>query len=99
MQAEKQVLIQVPHPCDDFIAPYVAMDLFIKTDAFGFMINGAGREVKWNQEGTYSNSKSISDPSRYEHTIFQKFQETITAPLFNQNQNIPMVLQSIALII
>ena len=89
--SREQVLIQVPHPCDDFIAPYVAMNLFIKTDALGFMINGAGREVKWNQEGTYSNSKSISDPSRYEHTIFQKFQETITAPLFNQNPNIPMV--------
>ena len=44
------------------LPPYVAMDLFIKTDALGFMINGAGREVKWNQEGTYSNSKSISDP-------------------------------------
>ena len=42
----EQVLIQVPHPCDDFIAPYVAMDLFLEIEAFGFMIHGAGREVE-----------------------------------------------------
>ena len=47
----EQILIQVPHPCDDFIAPYIALDLFFETDAFGFMIAGAGREVAWNQIG------------------------------------------------
>ncbi len=87
----EQVLIQVPHPCDDFIAPYVAMDLFIEVDALGFMINGAGREVQWSEEGNYSNNKSISDPSRYEHTIFQKFQEITTTPLMNLNPHSPIV--------
>ena len=87
----EQVLIQVPHPCDDFIAPYVAMDLFLEIEAFGFMIHGAGREVEWTQVGDYSNSKSLSDPSRYQHTVFQKFQETLTPPLFDINPHWPIV--------
>jgi len=89
--SREQVLIQVPHPCDDFIAPYVAMDLFLEIDAFGFMINGAGREVEWSEEGTYTNSKSHSDPSRYEYTIFQKFQEAVTEPLINTQPHWPLV--------
>ena len=87
----EQVLIQVPHPCDDFIAPYVALDLFLEIDAFGFMINGAGREVAWSEEGTFTNSKSHSDPSRYEHTVFQKFQEAVTEPLVNVQPHWPLV--------
>ena len=87
----EQVLIQVPHPCDDFIAPYLAIEIFNATDAFGFMINGAGREVAWNEIGSYSNGKSISDPSRYPHTIFQKFQEAVTTPLIGNNPHWPLV--------
>ena len=91
-EAEReQVLIQVPHPCDDFIAPYIAMDLFLEIDAFGFMINGAGREVEWSEDGDYTNSKSHSDPSRYEHTVFQKFQKAVTEPLFNLDPHEPIV--------
>ena len=89
--SREQVLIQVPHPCDDFIAPYIAMDLFLEIDAFGFMINGTGREVEWSEEGTYTNSKSHSDPSRYEYTIFQKFQEAVTEPLINAQPHWPLV--------
>ena len=87
----EQILIQVPHPCDDFIAPYVALDIFLKTDSFGFMIAGAGREVAWSEIGDYSNSKSISDPSRYPHTVFQKFQDAITEPLVGINPHWPLV--------
>ncbi|SVA60438.1 uncharacterized protein METZ01_LOCUS113292, partial [marine metagenome] len=87
----EQVLIQVPHPCDDFIAPYLAIEIFNAMDAFGFMINGAGREVAWNEIGSYSNGKSISDPSRYPHTIFQKFQEAVTMPLIGNNPHWPLV--------
>ncbi len=87
----EQVIIQVPHPCDDFIAPYVAMDLFLEIDAFSFMINGAGREVAWTEEGTYTNSKSLSDPSRYKHTLFQKFHEIVTEPLINIQPHWPLV--------
>ena len=89
--SREQVLIQVPHPCDDFIAPYIAMDLFLEIDAFGFMINGTGREVEWSEDGTYTNSKSLSDPSRYQYTIFQKFQEAVTEPLINTQPHWPLV--------
>jgi len=89
--SREQILIQVPHPCDDFTAPYIAMDLFLEIDAFGFMINGAGREVVWNEVGSYSNSKSLSDPSRNEHTVFQKFQEIVTDPLIGENPHWPLV--------
>ena len=87
-----QVIIQVPHPCDDFIAPYIAIDIFQQTSAYGFMINGAGREVEWSEVGDYSNSKSYSDPSRYPSSVFQKFQEVITGPLIGANPHSPMVL-------
>ena len=87
----EQILIQVPHPCDDFIAPYIALNMFLQTDAFGFMIAGAGREVAWNEVGSYSNSKSISDPSRYPHTVFQKFQDAVTEPLIGMHPHWPLV--------
>ena len=87
----EQILIQVPHPCDDFIAPYIALDLFLKSDSFGFMIAGAGREFSWNEIGNYSNSKSTSDPSRYPYTVFQKFQDAITNPLVGINPHWPLV--------
>lgn len=87
----EQVIIQVPHPCDDFIAPYIAIDIFLKTNAFAFMINGAGREVLWTGIGNYSNSKSLSDPSRYPNTIFQKFQEAAVHPLVGINPHWPLV--------
>ena len=87
----EQILIQVPHPCDDFIAPYIALDLFLKSDSFGFMIAGAGREFSWSEIGNYSNSKSTSDPSRYPHTVFQKFQDAITDPLVGVNPHWPLV--------
>ena len=91
LATKKQVIIQVPHPCDDFIAPYIALDIFIQTDALAFMINSTGREVIWSQDGNYLNSKSQSDPSRYAFTVFQKFQETITEPLFNSEPHSPLV--------
>ena len=87
----EQVIIQVPHPCDDFIAPYVALDLFLQVDSYAFMINGAGREVLWTGVGNFSNSKSLSDPSRYPHTVFQKFQENVTGPLINTYPHHPLV--------
>ena len=87
----KQVIIQVPHPCDDFIAPYVALDIFLEVDSYAFMINGAGREVLWTGVGSFSNSKSLSDPSRYPYTVFQKFQENVTGPLINSDPHSPLV--------
>ena len=86
----EQVFIQVPHPCDDFIAPYIAINIFIQTNAYGFMIASASRETEWNEIGNYSNSKSISDPSRYPHTVFQKFQESAIHPLIENNPHWPI---------
>ena len=87
-----QVIIQVPHPCDDFIAPYLALNIFIQTNSYAFMISSVGREVLWSEEGPYSNNKSYSDPSRYPFSIFQKFQEKVTNPLFNHEPHSPLVL-------
>ena len=88
----EQVIVQVPHPCDDFIAPYVAIEIFLQTNAYAFMINGAGREVLWTEEDNYSNNKSLSDPSRYPHTIFQKFHEAVAHPLIGSVAHSPLVL-------
>ena len=67
------------------------MDLYIQTDAFGFMIASASRESEWNEIGNYSNSKSISDPSRYPHTVFQIFQESATESLVQTEPHWPLI--------
>jgi len=69
--ATQPVIITVPHPNDDFITPAMAYQCFKDWDAMFFLINGAGREVKWTEQGTYTNSKSLSDPSRNEDHPFQ----------------------------
>jgi hypothetical protein len=58
------VIITVPHPNDDYIAPPLAWKVFTQYNARYLFINGAGREVMWNNEGSYNNSKTLSDPSR-----------------------------------
>ena len=88
---KEQVIIQVPHPSDDFIAPYIAMDLYLELDAFAFMISGVSREKLWTEVGSYSNSKSLSDPSRYQNTVFQEFHETAVNPLLNVEKHSPIV--------
>jgi hypothetical protein len=58
-----QLIIEVPHPNDDYTAPYIALSAFEILDAGLLMINGAGREVL-HSGGVYTNSRSLSDPSR-----------------------------------
>jgi len=60
----RPTIVTVPHPCDDFPTPYIGYEAFKLWDAKFLLINGAGREVKWTQSGTYTNSKSLSDPTR-----------------------------------
>ncbi|MCF7793804.1 MAG: T9SS type A sorting domain-containing protein [Candidatus Cloacimonetes bacterium] len=73
--ASNPIIITVPHPNDDFIVPPMASEAFVKWDAKFLMINGAGREVKWTEQGGYSNSKSLSDPSRIEeHALTRAYQ-------------------------
>lgn len=68
--ATQPVIITVPHPTDDFIAPVIAYECFKDWDAMFLLINGAGREVVWTEAGSYNNSKSLSDPSRNENHPF-----------------------------
>ena len=71
--AANPIVVNVVHPNDDFIAPAVAYECFKDWDAMFLTINGAGREVKWTEQGNYSNSKSLSDPSRIEEHAFNVF--------------------------
>ena len=90
----QHVLVEVPHPCDDFISPYLGTEMFLQTDAFGFMMAGAGREVKWTGIPAYSNNKSLSDPSRNANTVFQVFHEVLSDSLMQIGPHSPLVLHT-----
>ncbi len=67
-----RIIVQMPHPNDDFISNSVGFRLFTQLGARLLMINGAGREVAWDSgHGQYDNSKSLSDPTRNKRTVFQ----------------------------
>jgi len=89
----KNLIIQVPHPCDDFLSPYLGMELFIQCDAYAFQVAGAGREVMWSESGTYNNNQSLSDPSRNENSVFHQFHKVVTDSLENNSPHSPVVLQ------
>jgi hypothetical protein len=76
-QSSMPIIVNVVHPNDDFIVSTVAHKCFVEWDAMFLTISGAGREVKWTEVGNYSNSKSLSDPSRREahayNTVYQAF--------------------------
>ncbi|NOZ07754.1 MAG: PKD domain-containing protein [FCB group bacterium] len=90
--ARQQLIVEIPHPCDDFIAPYVGTQLFRQTDALAMMISGAGREVKWTGSGSYSNNKSLSDPSRNANSVFQIYHEVLSDSLMQTGPHSPLVL-------
>jgi hypothetical protein len=60
----RPIIVTVPHPCDDFTTPAFGLKCLEEWDARFLLINGAGREVKWTNVGSYANNKSLSDPSR-----------------------------------
>lgn len=91
---QANLILEVPHPCDDFIAPYIASELFQQCDAFALLIAGAGREVKWTGEGDYNNGKSKSDPSRNANTVFQVFHEVLSDSLMRCGPHSPLVLHT-----
>ncbi len=62
--ATSPTVIMVPHPNDDYIGIPLAWKAFTTLNARYLMINGAGREVYWTNEGEYDNTKALSDPSR-----------------------------------
>ena len=67
------LMVQVVHPQDDFLAIPVALELFLRADARLLMLASAGREVCWDSlHPPYNNNKSLSDPSRNGRHPFQK---------------------------
>ena len=87
--SENPVIVNMPHPNDDFVTPAIGYKAFKEWDARFLLISGAGREVKWTEEGSYANSKSLSDPSRndiHPYTVAYKlFCDNIRA-LTNQRE-------------
>lgn len=92
--ARNFVVVEVPHPTDDFIAPYNALELFQEIDAWVFMISGAGREVKWTGVGDYVNNSSLADPARNSNTVFEVFHEVLCDSLLNSQPHAPLILHA-----
>jgi len=92
--ARQQVIVEVPHPCDDFISPYLGTEMFLQTDAFALMISGASREVEWTGVSPYSNNKSLSDPARNANTVFHTFHEVLCDSLMQIGPHSPLVLHT-----
>ena len=73
-----KLIIEMPHPEDDFLSIPVGLELFIRTGARMMMIAGAGREVMWDTtHAQYQNDYSLSDPSRYGRAPFAICHETL----------------------
>lgn len=84
--ARDRIIVQMPHPNDDFLSVPVGLRFYTELDARLLMIAGAGREVAWDTTNPpYNNSKSLSDPSRNERTVFQVCHEVC----FNAFHNSP----------
>jgi hypothetical protein len=62
--AQSPIVITCPHPNDDFTTAAIGYECFKAWDARYLLINGSGREVEWTNVDNYTNSKSLSDPSR-----------------------------------
>lgn len=69
-QADRPVVVTVPHPNDDFITPVIGYKCFKDWNAEFLLIAGAGREVLWTNQGSYTNSRSLCDPSRNNDLAF-----------------------------
>ncbi len=73
-----RAIVQVPHPQDDYMAPPVATDMFMRAGLSIFMLAGAGREVMWDTtQSLYDNSLSFSDPSRNRRHPFAILTEVV----------------------
>ena len=92
--ARQHVVVEVPHPCDDFIAPYLGTELFLQSDAIAMMIAGAGREVRWTEDGDYSNNKSLTDPARNSNSVFQVYHEVLSDSLMQTGPHSPLILHT-----
>ncbi len=88
-QATNQIITTVPHPCDDYMSIPIAWKAFTQLNTRYFMISGAGREVMWTNQGTYTNSLTLSDPSRNAahplHLTYKHCADEVRTLLVNQN--------------
>ncbi|MDP8239604.1 MAG: T9SS type A sorting domain-containing protein [Candidatus Hatepunaea meridiana] len=79
------VVLEMPHPCDDYITPFIGIDAFLLMDALAMFVSGSGREVEWTEEGNYSNSKARSDPTRTQNvTPFQEAHKAVVDSVDNE---------------
>lgn len=80
-QGTKPIMVTAPHPCDDFPSPAFSLETFNILNAKILLIAGAGREVRWTGVQPYSNSKSLSDPTRVTNhpfnTVYKKSADLI----------------------
>jgi len=85
--AHPDLALQIPHPCDDFATPYLGLEAFLELDAALLMINGAGREVAYTGSAAgYTNSLSLSDPSRNCRQPFAAVHEAFLAQVRAQGR-------------
>lgn len=93
-QGSKPIIITVPHTCDDFPTPAMGYEALTVWDARYLLINGACREVRWTNVGSYTNSKSLSDPLRNPthpfNTVYKKFADTIRAQFGSREFSVQM---------
>ncbi|NUO19362.1 hypothetical protein HUU59_07955 [bacterium] len=75
----QKVVMQMPHPEDDFVSIPVGIQMFQQLEMGILMIAGAGREVMWDStQSSYNNARSISDPSRNGRTPFAELSRVAT---------------------
>ena len=78
------IIIEAPHPCDDFITTYIGIDAFLQLGAYAIFVSGAGREVKWIEDGDFDNSLTLSDPTRNARTFFQEAHKCVVDLIDNE---------------
>ena len=77
----RPIVVTVPHPTDDFPTVALGVNAFNTWNAQYLLVSGAGREVRWTNIPPYTNSKSLSDPTRVAshpfNTCYKKFADKI----------------------
>ncbi|MEF3693798.1 MAG: hypothetical protein V3576_00440, partial [Candidatus Cloacimonadota bacterium] len=68
----RNVLVNCPHPKDDFPSVIMALEGFEKWNGRYFFIAGAGREASYPYGYMPNNNYSVSDPSRVEEHPFNE---------------------------
>jgi hypothetical protein len=83
-QATRPVIVTIPHPCDDFSTVPLGIESYKLWDAKYILFNGAGREVKWTNQAPFTNTKSLSDPTRVAAHPYNKAYQAFADDIRNQ---------------